>query len=279
MSMLFDVDFFYRDFGKFLKISSESILFHYRFAGIIGSKYDFKISQKKLSEQFGCTERSIIRRLNPLIEFGLMISCADERDKRKNRYSFPEFLPNYYQDRASYGINPEQLLQILPPILLNHLQQNNFTLQKYVTDVSCISTKYVTDVSPNLKEYVTHVSGIFSKSAEISNNNEELTSTPKKANRKRDINRKDINRKRGKVSPHFKPTDKHFSLAEEFQLDIKDECQRFIDYYLGTGKLMINWNSTFNNWLRRSKDYKDDRVNKQGKKESGIKRSLRLCLN
>jgi hypothetical protein len=39
------------------------------------------------------------------------------------------------------------------------------------------------------------------------------------------------------------------------KLDWKDEAHRFVDYWTGTGKQMVDWNATFRNWLRNANKF------------------------
>lgn len=48
----------------------------------------------------------------------------------------------------------------------------------------------------------------------------------------------------------------HETLAEKLGLDFYDELDKFKDYFWSEGKTKANWNRTFNNWLRRAAELK-----------------------
>ena len=48
----------------------------------------------------------------------------------------------------------------------------------------------------------------------------------------------------------------HETLAEKLGLDFYDELDKFKDYFWAEGKVKANWNRTFNNWLRRAAELK-----------------------
>lgn len=65
------------------------------------------------------------------------------------------------------------------------------------------------------------------------------------------------------VPTDFKPTEQHEQLAKEVGISITDELPKFIDYFLGTGKVQKDWNATFRNWIRKASEYK---LNNKGAK-------------
>lgn len=48
----------------------------------------------------------------------------------------------------------------------------------------------------------------------------------------------------------------HEELATELGLEFYDELVKFKDYFWAEGKVKANWNRTFNNWLRRAAELK-----------------------
>lgn len=79
----------------------------------------------------------------------------------------------------------------------------------------------------------------------------------------KNINKKNNNKERAekslskstKISSNFNPSEKHLELAKELDLNVQDQCKRFIDYYKACGRSMIDWNASFNNWLRKANDF------------------------
>ena len=55
------------------------------------------------------------------------------------------------------------------------------------------------------------------------------------------------------IDPDFHITDKLRSWADEKvpQVDIDAETEKFVDYWLSTGKLKANWDATWRMWMRR----------------------------
>jgi hypothetical protein len=49
------------------------------------------------------------------------------------------------------------------------------------------------------------------------------------------------------------------------------ECEKFIDRNKGAGNLQLDWNATFNNWLRKANEFKPNTYNSSNyKPNSGI---------
>jgi len=55
---------------------------------------------------------------------------------------------------------------------------------------------------------------------------------------------------------NFEFTEKHYQLAQDMNLNIKEELEKLKDYSQSHGKKYANWNATFNNWLRNSYKFK-----------------------
>ena len=49
----------------------------------------------------------------------------------------------------------------------------------------------------------------------------------------------------------------HHHLADELGLNLWDEVNKFKDYWRSEGKLKVNWNLTFNVWLRNAAERKN----------------------
>jgi len=64
------------------------------------------------------------------------------------------------------------------------------------------------------------------------------------------------------VPPQHKPIDDGF-LAEMTaafpELDVKDELERFRDYYRSRGKRLKDWRAGFRNWLKKAREFRDKR--------------------
>jgi hypothetical protein len=73
------------------------------------------------------------------------------------------------------------------------------------------------------------------------------------------------------ISKNFTPNENHAKLANQFDLKLERERDSFIDYYKAHGKRMINWNSAFNNWLRKSSEFKGKSMQKEHHVTSSIR--------
>jgi hypothetical protein len=73
------------------------------------------------------------------------------------------------------------------------------------------------------------------------------------------------------LNSEFTHNEKHELLACSLHLDVNQERAAFIDYYQAHGKKMANWNAAFNNWLRKSAEF---RKKAQGK-EHPVTASIR----
>lgn len=67
----------------------------------------------------------------------------------------------------------------------------------------------------------------------------------------------------------FKPTQRHYELSDKNGWPNPDhEVESFIDYYLSTRKKYYDWDLTFNNWLRKAKEFKKDTTRHAGAKKT-----------
>lgn len=60
------------------------------------------------------------------------------------------------------------------------------------------------------------------------------------------------------ISHLFMCNVEHAELADELGLNLEDQRDRFINYYLARGKKFINWQAAFMNWLKRAKEFKSE---------------------
>ena len=52
------------------------------------------------------------------------------------------------------------------------------------------------------------------------------------------------------------PNEKHYTLAKEVGVIVDVELPRFRDHFLGNGAVKLDWDRTFNNWLRNAPRYR-----------------------
>jgi len=57
----------------------------------------------------------------------------------------------------------------------------------------------------------------------------------------------------------WSPTTRHEELAAELGVEFFDEFLKFKDYFLAEGKTKVDWDRTFNNWLRTAAERKNNR--------------------
>ncbi|CAB4128340.1 hypothetical protein UFOVP100_25 [uncultured Caudovirales phage] len=57
---------------------------------------------------------------------------------------------------------------------------------------------------------------------------------------------------RSSIPDNFSSSQCHLNLASENNIDLAQEEKAFIDYYKAHGKMMVNWDAAFSNWLRKS---------------------------
>lgn len=110
-----------------------------------------------------------------------------------------------------------------------------------------------------------------------------LTEKPSTVNRlpenrtyKEDIKKYDNNKKERErekpslklLSSRFKPSEKQKALSKEYNLDLKQERHKFIDYYQGKGEKRYKWQKYFTDWLERSYEYNLKNRSKNNQKES-----------
>lgn len=64
-------------------------------------------------------------------------------------------------------------------------------------------------------------------------------------------------------------------------VDINVEAEKFLDYFLATGKCYANWDAAFRNWVRRAVDYNPSYrgVTTHGKHTSSNAIKLQSALN
>lgn len=72
------------------------------------------------------------------------------------------------------------------------------------------------------------------------------------------------------INSSFIPSDKHELLASQLSVDLRNEADKFIDYYQARGLTMTNWNACFNNWLRKAAEFE-----RKSKKEHPVTQSIR----
>ena len=65
------------------------------------------------------------------------------------------------------------------------------------------------------------------------------------------------------ITKEFRGDFESISLAEQLRVDFEPEQQKFIDYWLGKGKSMSDWQATFRNWIRNAAKYRDQRAEGQ----------------
>ncbi len=51
---------------------------------------------------------------------------------------------------------------------------------------------------------------------------------------------------------NFKSTPEHAKIAKNLNIDLKNELNKFLDYFLANGEEREDWNKVFRNWLKRA---------------------------
>ena len=67
----------------------------------------------------------------------------------------------------------------------------------------------------------------------------------------------------------WRPNEKHYSLAACLGVDADSEHERFRDYCEANNKQYFNWNSAFNNWLRRAPELNKGKGGSNAKSGNG----------
>lgn len=69
-------------------------------------------------------------------------------------------------------------------------------------------------------------------------------------------------RKSHRLPPDWNPDDGDLEWARQAypNVEVKDETDRFRDYWIGNGKSMVDWRATWRNWIRRSGTFKRSTV-------------------
>jgi hypothetical protein len=68
----------------------------------------------------------------------------------------------------------------------------------------------------------------------------------------------------------FKPNEHHYKLANELGVDADYECTKFIDRNRGNGNAQLDWDRTFNNWIRLAHEHAIKYPAKQIQKKSSL---------
>lgn len=105
-----------------------------------------------------------------------------------------------------------------------------------------------------------------------------LQSTTNKTKSNKGNKKKKETKSEGKKDPahsgiplDFVPNEKHELLAYKQRIDLQKELGAFIDYYQAHGKVMVDWNAAFSNWLRKAVEFNKNR----GVKEHSVTQSIR----
>lgn len=61
--------------------------------------------------------------------------------------------------------------------------------------------------------------------------------------------------RKARLKDSFTPNQNHQAIAKELGIDLKAERDKFVDHFVGKGEAKVDWNRTFNNWLRNSKQF------------------------
>lgn len=61
-----------------------------------------------------------------------------------------------------------------------------------------------------------------------------------------------------RLAEEFIPKDSHYVLAKELGVIVDVEFPSFRDHFLGNGNTKVDWDRTFNNWLRNSLKYRSN---------------------
>jgi len=62
----------------------------------------------------------------------------------------------------------------------------------------------------------------------------------------------------------WSPKQRHYELAAENGVVVEKELPKFRDYFLGNGTVKVDWDRTFNNWLRNAPRYGGRQYGREG---------------
>ena len=83
-------------------------------------------------------------------------------------------------------------------------------------------------------------------------------------------------RKRREALPEgWSPNDQHRAMARELRLNLDDAAAGFRDHAAANGRVQIDWDASFRNWLRRAREIKDEQAKKAGTRTTEYPRESR----
>jgi DNA-binding transcriptional ArsR family regulator len=202
------------------ELSHQAKLLYGRLAQWSSAKGDVHRSVKQLSQEIGVPPSTVDRTLKELREVGLIETVRREY----GGINHFKFLRHSWMDEK---INSN----------LEYQSSENGSNKDQTPHVKNDVTNTSKVTSPHVKNDVPKIKEIKLNKKKIKRGEKRLSS-------------------RSNVSNNFTPTKEHEKICRELNLDIEVEKQEFIDYYKSNGKKMIDWDASFNNWLRKSAKFR-----------------------
>lgn len=254
MNLLLKAALFIREAGTDLNLSSTERLVIFTLAARIGNNPDCWVSQSNLAQECNLSKRHLIRTLNQLITKNIIKSL---QDGRRTRYAFvDEKVTSCHQSQSSS--DPQnQSQQVTPCHQLDEI--GDIMSQVLVTPCHFRIDQKIATAPVN-----TGLSSIeFSPKYTIENNNQKKVNNREGEKRPPPTKKKSSKKLKTSLTDDYYPNDKHYQYAKEHGIDIESERQAFVNYYIGNGKKWKDWHRAFQNWLIKSKQFSDERREKQ----------------
>jgi hypothetical protein len=145
--------------------------------------------------------------------------------------------------------------------LIVHFSEHQVINKKKESKIKCLEISWFCTV-PVPDEYRTDTVGVppgIDQGKGVEGNREEerkqLSLLPSKMIKPK-------NPKGSQLPDDWKHNEGHVKLSRELGVNIDNEALKFREHAIATGRIMKNWDMTFNTWLRRSKEFVANRGGK-----------------
>jgi uncharacterized protein YdaU (DUF1376 family) len=86
-----------------------------------------------------------------------------------------------------------------------------------------------------------------------------------------------LTKKSTQMPSDFVPTDEHYDLGDELDVNVDTQFEQFKDWAESKGTVYKNWNAAFRNWLRRSKNFTKQNGGNYERKKSNSEIFFEAC--